>query len=216
MVVVVDHPAKYNDALLPIFRDMLRRVGARTVLDPFAGTGRIHELCPEFETWGVEIEPRWAALHPRTFVGDATRLMISDESYDAVCTSPVYGNRISDKYAGDAKGSKRHTYRIALGEPLQPNNAGGMQWGKAYRKLHRQAWRECSRILKPGGHLILNMKDHIRAGKWQYVTGWHVDTLLALGFRHLDHVEIELSVIILVPTVVCVCRMNRWRYFKKR
>lgn len=37
------------------------------------------------------------------------------------------------------------------------------------------------RVLKPGGRFILNIKDHIRAGRLQLVTAWHIATLSRLG-----------------------------------
>jgi hypothetical protein len=64
------HPARFTSTIL----DTLARLippGSR-VLDPFAGTGRIHEL--PCETWGVELEPEWANMHPRTIVGNARHL----------------------------------------------------------------------------------------------------------------------------------------------
>ena len=76
----------------------------------------------------------------------------------------------------------RHTYRHTLGRPLTEGNSGGMQWGEEYRALHVAVWTECRRVLKPGGILVLNMKDHIRKGVLQPVTNWHAVTLLMLGF----------------------------------
>jgi hypothetical protein len=37
-------------------------------------------------------------------------------------------------------------------------------------------------VLRPGGALILNVKDHIRGSILQPVTNWHAVTLLCLGF----------------------------------
>lgn len=88
----------------------------------------------------------------------------------------------SDNYAGDAKGSKRITYRIALGRELTKGNTAGMPWGSAYRGMHKLAWAELRRVLKPGATFVLNVKDHIRDDVRQRVTNWHVTELLDLGF----------------------------------
>lgn len=69
------HPAKYTDALFPVFIRMLR--GRRRILDPFGGTGKIFELrhwYPNAQIEAVEIEPEWAALNKRTTLGNALAL----------------------------------------------------------------------------------------------------------------------------------------------
>lgn len=70
------------------------------VLDPFAGVGRIHDLPRRTaDTVGVELEPEWAACRARTIVGDATQLPAEwTDTFDALITSPTYGNRLADKH----------------------------------------------------------------------------------------------------------------------
>jgi tRNA G10 N-methylase Trm11 len=156
-----------------------------SILDPFAGTGRIHEfesLTTAYQTVGVELEPEWAGMHERTVVGDATALPFAAATFDTVCTSPCYGNRMADHHdARDA--SKRNTYTHVLGRKLHARNMGAMQWGHMYRAFHWAAWAEASRVLKPSGALVLNISNHIRKGVEQKVYEWHIDTLEALGFR---------------------------------
>lgn len=187
----VRHPARYTMSLLPIFAGML--VGSTRILDPFAGTGRIFLLeqwLPECQIEGVEIEPEWAALDPRSTLGNALALPWGDHTFDAICTSPVYGSRMSDHHnARDT--SRRNTYRHALGRPLHRDNSGSLQWGEAYRSFHQRAWAEARRVLQPGGKFVLNIKDHIRGGKRQHVTDWHVATLIGLGFDLIRHEQIQ-------------------------
>lgn len=96
------HPAPFSlpvlDAIEPILEHEAFVQGKKKlrVLDPFAGIGRIHDL--PHNTVGVELEPEWAQCHKDTEVGDATKLRFRANSYDAVVTSPCYGNRMSDHH----------------------------------------------------------------------------------------------------------------------
>jgi len=185
------HPATYSDALLDTLRELLEEhhdgVGRR-IVDPFAGTGRIHELQPGWATIGVELEPEWAGLHADTICGDSRLLedlLHGHRPVDAIVTSPAYGNRLADSYdAYDPQA--RRSYSIDLGRPLTDGNGAGLQWGDEYRTLHERVWEECSWLLRSGGLLLLNCKDHQRAGRVEAVTGWHVRTLVGLGLAVID------------------------------
>lgn len=189
------HPAKYNDALFPIFSTRLGTANCSNVLDPFAGTGKIFELqrwLPEIRIFGTELEYEWASMTKGMMVANALRLPFDNDTFDAICTSPCYGNRMADHHnAQDA--SLRNTYTHALGHPLHKNNAGAMQWGYEYRRFHFDAWREVQRVHRKGGLFILNIKDHIRRGEIQYVTNWHVNVLKMFGYMFLEEVHIPLN-----------------------
>jgi DNA modification methylase len=172
------HPAKYSNSLLKPMTDILLTHNCITVLDPFAGTGKIHTL--PFETWALEIEPEWAMMHPRTIIGDALSMPFLDGQFDAVCTSPTYGNRMADNHiAKDA--SKRITYTHRLGRKLSTNNSGSLQWGEKYKQFHHKAWKECIRVVKPNGLVIINISNHIRKGVEIDVTGWHIQEMILQG-----------------------------------
>ena len=193
------HPAKFSPEILRqlarlVADEQLRVERPVVILDPFAGPGGVHDLAVEgrVSTVGVELEPEWAEQHERTIVGDATALPPAwTGEFDIVATSPCYGNRMADLYDG-RDGSRRMTYRLALGRPPSEGSAAGIQWGPAYRELHVQAIAEWERVLRPtlpgieaGGLLLLNTSNHVRDGALQLVTEWFVETLLARGWRLL-------------------------------
>lgn len=218
------HPAKFSSSVLDAMAGLLDDLfpdGGR-ILDPFAGVGKIHEIAdfekrvlrspsgsteigPLFDIVGVELEPEWAAAHPATLVGDATSLPFEEHVFDAVVTSPCYGNRMADHHeakdacsncqgvhgdldcraCGGSGLSRRNTYRHALGRELTAGSGAAFQWGPRYRHLHEAAWREAIRVVKPGGFLLVNISNHIREGEEQRVVEWHTNTLLLLGcFLH--------------------------------
>ena len=187
------HPAKYTDSLLPVMAGMLR--GRRRILDPFGGTGKAflldHWLGAGVEIQAVELEPEFAAINPRTTLGNALALPWEDGHFDAVCTSPTYGNRMADTTFSSSKGNTWQTYTCKIGRKLHPDNSGAMDWGPRYREFHVKAWTEARRVLCPGAAFVLNIKDHIRGGVLQRVTDWHIDALTALGFRLLRHERVN-------------------------
>ena len=182
-----DHPAPFSDPILDQAAEHLREFETTgVVLDPFAGTGRVHELAGRIgvRTIGVELEPEWAAKHPDTVEGNALSLTdtIDHRSVDAIVTSPTYGNRMADHHDA-TDDSVRLTYKHTIGRELHGDNSGQLQWGDEYRRFHEVAWAEAVATLKPGGTFTLNIKNHVRAGVQQRVAEWHIDTLYRLGLR---------------------------------
>jgi SAM-dependent methyltransferase len=178
------HPAAFSRPVLRVIRELLGGDAERykRVLDPFAGTGRIHDLREYgFETMGIELEKEWADLSEYTKQGTALKTGLRKGSVDAIATSPTYGNRLADSYdASDP--DRRHSYHFDLGRKPSEGSSAVMPWGDEYRAFHVKAWEEAVRVLKSNGRFILNIKDHIRDGEWQDVAAWHVSTIMALGF----------------------------------
>lgn len=183
------HPAKYSGILLPLFASILQ--GRENVLDPFAGTGKlalIKHLGYEGRVVCNDLEPEWK--DPSFPVDewhhcDAEHLDWCDDGrFDAICTSPTYGNRMADHHdARDA--SKRRTYTHCLGRNLSDGNTGMMQWGNEYREKHERIYRELFRVLAPGGVLVLNVSNHVRDGIEIDVISWHDLTVIKSGFSHV-------------------------------
>ncbi len=171
------HPATYSDALFPLLS--ARLMGRKRILDPFGGTSKLKSVLTGGRVYTSELEWEWAKMGADV-QGNALRLPFRDGSFDAICTSPCYGNRMADHH--DAKDtSRRITYRHTLGRPLHSENAGMLQWGRAYRDFHVAAWEECRRVLARGGLFVLNVSDHIRGGEVMPVSKWHAGCLEAIG-----------------------------------
>lgn len=190
-----NHPAKYTDKFIVIFTKLLK--DCQRVYDPMAGTGKLglikqHGFCGEI--YCCEIEPEWINQYPGVdywFVADCSNTpFLKSNFFDAICTSPTYGNRMADHFnATDS--SKRITYRHKLGRILHERNTGRMQWGEKYRQTHKEIYKECLRILKNEGIFILNISDHIRKGEVMPVVNWHRDILLDMGMKLFEDIKAD-------------------------
>jgi SAM-dependent methyltransferase len=105
-VSLVKHPAKYADVLLPVMAEWLQ--GCERVLDPFGGVGKLVQIAPN--AYLNELEPEWAQQcymgSRRTTIADARKLPYPDAVFDAVCTSPTWGNRMADHHDAKEKCSR--------------------------------------------------------------------------------------------------------------
>ena len=178
-IIEPDHPAKFSESILAVLRPEL--TSYRRVLDPCAGIGLIHSIVPT--AIANELESEWAEqCKGPAVVSDAQHLPFPDGAFEAVATSPTYGNRMADHHNA-RDGSRRITYRHLLGRPLHPANTGQLQWGRTYQEVHVAIWRECYRVLEPGGIFLLNISDHIRAGQIIPVADWHIRAMRGAGFQ---------------------------------
>lgn len=171
--VLPDHPAKWSGAVLDAIATVAQReLGSLTtvphVLDPFAGVGlpaladALAPVCP-VSLAGVELQPEWASAllptarpTPAPIVGDATQLPDAwTGTFDAVVTSPCYGNRMADHHdAADrckACGGSGCTAVGCLGahpddgrdHRLCPRCKGeGLSWRNTYAHALRRAGAE--------------------------------------------------------------------------
>lgn len=191
------HPAKYTDCFLSTFAEILQ--GCENVLDPFAGTGKIGAIKQygfNGTIYANELEPEWLVNNNYNCdvlsFEDAEFLNYPTDYFDAICTSPTYGNRMADHF--NAKdNSKRITYTHCLGRQLTDGNTGKMQWGEQYRTKHIKIYTHLAKLCKNNALFVLNIKNHIRNGQEIDVTQFHIDALSQCGFNLVDKRFIETS-----------------------
>ncbi len=200
MTDTVTHPAKFTGEQLFHIRNHLPTLPTHvsrlktTVFDPFAGVGTVsalHEDDRNIVVTGMEIEPEWADQSPIVETGDSlTYMMLTRKRYDAVVTSPAYGNRMADSYDG-RDGSKRNTYRTHLGRPLDEQNGARFQFSQEYKDFHMDAIEGMVRVTRKGGRVIVVVKNFIRDGEVVNVVDWWREALSYMGLTEIAWIPIE-------------------------
>ena len=112
---ITDHPARFSAPILDKMAELLDEFlvfpekGKAKLIDPMVGVGGAHSLANErIQTYGIELEPEWAACHDDSRQGDARHLRaavkehwgLDPGSFDCVCTSPAYASRMADNFRG--------------------------------------------------------------------------------------------------------------------
>lgn len=170
-----DHPAKFSqpilDAIVGQLADEMVPPGG-TLLDPFAGVGRVHQIADlvGYDSLGVELEPEWAATHERTICGDSTMLATLIGPYaghvDAIVTSPcmeqshrmlTYDMRwvpCGDLEVGDEL--------LAFNEHLGPGvgTASRRRWERATVVASDPMTVDCVRVILANGDEIVTTPNH--------------------------------------------------------
>lgn len=208
-------PAKYTAGILDAIKAELQQRFLHTarILDPFAGIGGIHQLADRLPctTVGIELEAECAALHPRTIHGDSRRAasllgdlraaagMGPSDLFDAIVTSPAYGNRFADQYLGsdnekcrtcdgDGTGctacagtgrarSKRAGYAIALRRRLSAGSGAAVAWGDKYRRIHAAVLAAVDDTLATDGWWLVNVSSFIGDDTYRDVMEWWVERI---------------------------------------
>lgn len=192
----VRHPCVYSESILEKLKQLI--IPGSKILDPFAGTGKIAKL-KNLGLSGIfvcnELEADYQQLcnYPvdEWHIGDAENMKwASDNSFDAIVTSPTYGNRMADNWI-PKDASTRISYTFWMGHTLDSANTGRMQWGEQYRTKHERIYPEFYRILRPMGKMLVNLSNHIRKGIQIDVIEWHKSIIIKTGFSFENEYKIK-------------------------
>ena len=174
-----------------------------TVLDPMGGAGSILLAATKFHAVITgDIEPHWARLQAANahrirhemFLSaptiicqwNATNLPLPTGSRPAIITSPPYFDLFSNwsrKHGSDFDGNPDHIGETGLCYGFHPHQVGNIHIYENYLRAMREIYRECWRVLAPGGKLILIVGDKVRKRQIVTVTRDTETLCLANGFR---------------------------------
>lgn len=188
------NPAKFTNSILDVIVKKLTEFECQYILDPFAGSGKIG-LIKAYVPCVVhcnDIENGWKEEYPvdKWYHQDAQFLNTEGFLYDAIITSPTYGNRMADHHnAKDA--SKRITYTHRYGSKLTEGNTGVLHFGSKYQEKHIAIFRHLLTLLKEGSIVMVNVSDFIRKGQVVGVVAWWKEMLEGLGLDFIEEVCIE-------------------------
>jgi hypothetical protein len=185
------HSAKYSISILKLLKALVNdedRPIPGILFDPFAGVGSGSVIRQDWQ--GIELEPEYAAEHPKVTQGNALDLSDYPDGIGCITTSPTYGNRMAGNYTGSfcktcggcgaqasavdplcptCKGSgtdahRRRGYAVDLQRPLHEDNSGLWTFGKNYKDFHRDWLGLIAEVISNTGEgtpgFILNMSDH--------------------------------------------------------
>ena len=174
-----DHPAKFSDAALAAVGDPV--IGKQCVLDPFAGSGlhpRAARARPSRSTIGIEIE-QWEGICTPRKIRSAT-LFAPARSRNGSTPAigehrPTFGNRMADHHDARDDGDRGHLQAPARARSPPPYNSASVATGTQVPRL------PCARVDRggaacssPAGSPSSTSRNHIRRGKKQHVSSWHV------------------------------------------
>lgn len=197
------HPAKMNVELARRLVDEYTTPG-QWVLDPMAGCGTVPIIAADMgrKSAGVELEAQYITNH--TCNGDTFSLPFRDGQFDAIITSPPYGEaigRAGDRDIQKTIAAKDRYEQRRFGKSLtnhavygiHPKNVGSMPLQSrkkpSFVDSMAKILKEWYRVLGPQGMLITVIKDQ-RKGRKRLglfdMSGFIVQTATTAGFMFVE------------------------------
>jgi modification methylase len=201
------HHAKMNLNLLQAVLDRYTDPGD-VVLDPMGGTGSVlvglltgrPVATGDVELqWARLLRDNWVRLCRRSILAfgtpglvaqwDAVRLPLADGRVDFCITSPPYFDTWSNWDASSNILEDRHNeHGLSYGD--HPRQIANIHVYEDYLRAMRQAYAELWRVLRPGGKLVLIVKDVIRGGRVVPVVRDNETLARASGFSLVERHDV--------------------------
>jgi len=202
------HHAKFNLNLVQAIVDRYSDPGD-LVVDPMGGTGSIYVAgITGRRVAAGDIELQWARLlrdnaalmATRSFFAlsmlaaqwDAANLPIASGRVDLIVSSPPYFDVFSDwdiKSNYLVNDDKLNEHGIAYG--VHPQQIANIHIYENYLRMMRSIYAEAKRVLRPGGKLVLVLKNVIRGGRTVPVVDDNVSLVMAVGgFRLIERFDV--------------------------
>jgi modification methylase len=201
------HHAKFNLNLVQALLDRYTDPGD-LVLDPMAGTGSVFVgLLTGRRVIAGDIESQWARLLRENQNGlarqslialatpglgcwwDGARLPLAAGQAGLCLTSPPYYDTFSNWDASSNILETRHNEH-GLSYGAHPRQIANRHVYEDYLRAMRAVYAECWRVSRPGGKLVLVLKDVIRGGRVVPVVEDNLTLALATGFRLLERFDV--------------------------
>jgi hypothetical protein len=189
------HPAPFTDSIIDTLRLLLREHDRRpawcAVHDPFAGEGRkLGALCDQLGVLftGTDLET-WRDRDSRVQAGDSTDPATYPRHLHVIVTSPTYNNGVNDHFQ-PKDSSRRLTYRVRLGRPLQLSNTGRYS-GRGSKRGEREYWRITREVVAIWPRRVfVNVKDSTRGDDVYPLVQMWTDLLVEFGYE-VERVDVE-------------------------
>lgn len=205
------HKARTNLFWLAWLIDKTTEQG-NLVLDPMGGTGSIliaaikgrPSLTGELEAHQARIQhTNILRIRHQTLISepvqdarwDAAKLPLPSRSIPAIITSPPYYDMFSNwgrKHSGEIDGNPEHIGETGNCYGFHPAQIGNIHIYEHYLKTMRAVYRECWRVLEPGGTLVLIVGDRVKNKRRVPIVDDTAALCQANGFteseRHYRHI----------------------------
>lgn len=178
-----------------------------TILDPMGGVGStLLAATKQHPVITGDVEHHWVSIqaanarriqHEMLFSASTTtcqwnaaNLPLPTASIPAITTSPPYFDLFSNwsrKHGTNFDGNPDHIGETGLCYGFHPRQVGNLHIYENYLRAMKEIYRECWRVLVPGGKLILIVGDRVRKRQIVTITRDTETLCRANGFKLTGH-----------------------------
>ena len=206
---VLRHPAKFPETLAQEFIEFFTKRG-QVVFDPMAGTGSalVAALRAGRCSYGIELNPEYAALARQVIAGERLRLPPPDcdltaevftgdaaqaaaiiqqhhlPPFDYLITSPPYWDMLHAR-GFETQATRRQSPDLDTCYSSQPNDLGNIPDYADFLQRLVEIYRSLQPFLRPGAYLTIIVKN-VKKGGRMYPLAWDLATQLSKFYTLKD------------------------------